>query len=117
MADSSHVSQLTRSNSIRPRYKIIAYIVAWLVALFATNPSGGLWALAWMFLWALLLSLTHAGLTVAAGESLGLASEFMLFMPTLLPLSKPALDALSARRDNRPPHLQYLRGRAMIHTH
>jgi hypothetical protein len=49
MADSSHVSQVTRSNSIGPRYKIIAYIVAWLVALFATNPNGGLWALAWMF--------------------------------------------------------------------
>jgi hypothetical protein len=49
MADSSHVSQVTRSNSIRPRYKIIASIAAWLVALFATNPNGGLWALAWMF--------------------------------------------------------------------
>jgi hypothetical protein len=49
MADSSHVSQLTRSNSIRPRYKIIAYIVAWLIALFATNSNGGLWALVWMF--------------------------------------------------------------------
>ena len=49
MADSSHVSQLARSKSVRPRYKIICYIVAWLVALFATNPDGGLWALAWMF--------------------------------------------------------------------
>ena len=49
MADSSHVSQLTRSKSVRPRYKIIFYIAAWLVALFATNPDGGLWALAWMF--------------------------------------------------------------------
>jgi hypothetical protein len=49
MADSSQLSQPARSNSIRPRYKIIGYIVAWLVALFATNPDGGLWALAWMF--------------------------------------------------------------------
>jgi len=49
MADSSHVSQLTRNSSARPRYKITAYIVAWLIALFATNPNGGLWALAWMF--------------------------------------------------------------------
>jgi hypothetical protein len=49
MADSSRVGQLTRSNLVRPRYQIICYIVAWLVALFATNPNGGLWALAWMF--------------------------------------------------------------------
>jgi len=31
------------------RYKIISYIAAWLVALFVTDPNGGLWALAWMF--------------------------------------------------------------------
>src|SRR5437867_1887465 len=49
MADSSRVSQLTRSTSVRPRYKIISYVAAWLAALFATNPNGGLWALAWMF--------------------------------------------------------------------
>jgi hypothetical protein len=49
MADSSRVSQLTSSTSVRPRYKIISYIVAWLAALFATNPDGGLWALACMF--------------------------------------------------------------------
>jgi len=49
MAYSSHASQRTRSKSVRPRYKIISYIVAWLVALFATNPDGGLWALGWMF--------------------------------------------------------------------
>ena|SRR5262245_32844355 len=35
--------------SLRLRYKIICYAVAWLAALFATNPNGGLWALAWMF--------------------------------------------------------------------
>jgi uncharacterized protein (DUF58 family) len=49
MAHSSHAGQLNRSKSVRPRYKIICYIAAWLVALFATNPDGGLWALAWMF--------------------------------------------------------------------
>jgi hypothetical protein len=49
MADSSHVSQLRCSKSVLPRYKIISYIVAWLVAFFATNPDGGLWALVWMF--------------------------------------------------------------------
>jgi hypothetical protein len=49
MADSSHASQLARSKPVRPGYKIICYIVAWLVALFATNPDGSLWALAYMF--------------------------------------------------------------------
>jgi hypothetical protein len=29
--------------------KIIAYVLAWIVALFATNPDGGLWSLVWMF--------------------------------------------------------------------
>ena len=36
-------------NQVRLRNKIIAYVVAWLLALFATNPNGGLWSLAWMF--------------------------------------------------------------------
>jgi hypothetical protein len=31
------------------RLRIIAYVAAWLLALFATDPSGGLWALAYMF--------------------------------------------------------------------
>jgi hypothetical protein len=35
--------------SVRLKYKIICYAAAWLVALFGTNPNGGLWALAWMF--------------------------------------------------------------------
>jgi hypothetical protein len=34
-------------NSIRLRYKIIAYVAAWIAALLLTAP--GLWALAWMF--------------------------------------------------------------------
>ena len=49
MADSSRVSQLTCSISVRPKYKIVSYIAAWLGALFATHPDDGLWALAWMF--------------------------------------------------------------------
>src|SRR4029077_5639622 len=31
------------------KYKIIAYIVTWLVALFATNPNGKYWPLVYMF--------------------------------------------------------------------
>ena len=34
---------------IRLLYKIGAYVAAWISALFATNPDGGLWALAYMF--------------------------------------------------------------------
>ena len=33
----------------QPRYKLLAYLLAWLLALFATDPSAGLWALAYMF--------------------------------------------------------------------
>ena len=36
-----------RPNLIRLRYKIIAYVATWLIALAATAP--GLWQLAWMF--------------------------------------------------------------------
>lgn len=39
----------TQNAGIRLRYKIIGYIAAWIAALFATNPDGGLWALAYMF--------------------------------------------------------------------
>ena len=31
------------------KYKIIAYVGAWLVALFATNPNGKYWPLVYMF--------------------------------------------------------------------
>ena len=31
------------------RNKIMAYVVLWPAALFATDPSLGLWSLAWMF--------------------------------------------------------------------
>ena len=31
------------------RYKIIGYSIAWILALFATDPTLGFWSLAWMF--------------------------------------------------------------------
>ena len=34
---------------MRLKYKLLWYIAAWLLALFATNPDGELWGLAWMF--------------------------------------------------------------------
>ena len=40
-------AELAERNSIRLRYKIVAYIVAWIAALLLTAP--GLWSLAWMF--------------------------------------------------------------------
>jgi len=36
-------------NPVRLRYKIIAYIGAWILTFIATDPSASLWALAWMF--------------------------------------------------------------------
>jgi len=49
MRDPTPGAGITSKQSVRLRYKIICYAVAWLAALFATNPNGGLWALAWMF--------------------------------------------------------------------
>jgi hypothetical protein len=49
MPDSSRIAQPLRTQSVRLRYKIVAYVVAWLAALFATNPSGKYWPLAYMF--------------------------------------------------------------------
>ena len=49
MADSSQANRYVRAKSVPPKYKIISYVVAWVAALFATNPNSGLWALAWMF--------------------------------------------------------------------
>ena len=40
-------AELAERNSIRLRYKIIAYVGAWIAALLLTAP--GLWPLAWMF--------------------------------------------------------------------
>ena len=34
---------------MRLKYKILLYAGGWLAALFATDPSGRLWPLAWMF--------------------------------------------------------------------
>ncbi|SRR6266446_4823116 len=42
-----NAGELEKSNPVQLRYKIIAYVAAWALALVATAP--GLWALAWMF--------------------------------------------------------------------
>jgi hypothetical protein len=37
------------TKSIPLTYKIIAYVIAWLAALFATNPNGKYWPLVYLF--------------------------------------------------------------------
>ena len=49
MADSDVAAESDGGTPMRQKYKIILYVGAWVLALFATNPSGGLWALAYMF--------------------------------------------------------------------
>jgi len=49
MPDPSRIAQPLRTQSVRLRYKIVAYVVAWLAAFFATNPNGKYWPLVYMF--------------------------------------------------------------------
>lgn len=42
-----NAEEFKKTNPVRLRYKIIAYVAAWIIALLLTAP--GLWALAWMF--------------------------------------------------------------------
>ena len=48
MPDPTPGTGTNSKQSVRLRCKIVCYAVAWLAALFATNPIGSLWALAWM---------------------------------------------------------------------
>jgi hypothetical protein len=47
--DELNSPQSPTPNPIKLRSKWIAYLIAWILALFATNPDGSLWALSWMF--------------------------------------------------------------------
>ena len=49
MPDPTPGAGTTPKQSVRLRFKIICYVVAWLAALVATNPSGKFWLLAYMF--------------------------------------------------------------------
>lgn len=49
MAEPKHADRVGGSNTIPQKYKIAAYVAAWIVALVVTNPSGSFWALAYMF--------------------------------------------------------------------
>jgi len=84
--------------------------VAWLVALFATNPDGGLWALAWMFPLGLAAFINpHWANSGGWGVFGGLHRNLSCSCILLLPLAKPALDALSVRRLCHAAHLQCFR--------
>ena len=49
MPRTNRIAQASLTQSVRLQYKIVAYVVAWLAALFATNPSGRYWPLVYMF--------------------------------------------------------------------
>jgi len=49
MATTSDDLSLGSNGGIRVRYKVIAYIIAWLAALLATDPTCSFWALAYLF--------------------------------------------------------------------
>jgi hypothetical protein len=49
MAKSSTELSADERKGVRLSYKLIAYIVAWLAALFATDPTCGYWSLAYLF--------------------------------------------------------------------
>src|ERR1700716_198322 len=49
MTDSNVSGEADRSKPISLKYKIFLYVGAWIAALFATDPSGGFWSLAYMF--------------------------------------------------------------------
>src|ERR1041385_5312932 len=49
MTNSSEAGKPSARSGVRPGYKIALYAGAWVAALFATNPSGGLSSLVWMF--------------------------------------------------------------------
>jgi hypothetical protein len=49
MPRTNRIAQASLTQSVRLKYKIVVYTVAWLAALFATNPSGKYWPLVYMF--------------------------------------------------------------------
>ena len=88
------------------RYKIISYLAAWLVALFVTDPNGGLWALAWMFPFGVAAFINpHRGQQWRLGSVWGLRRNLSCSRLFLLPLPG---DALSVRRPYHSAHLQCL---------
>lgn len=49
MAQSDAAGGTDVSKAPRRKYKFFCYVLVWILALFATNPDGGLLALVWMF--------------------------------------------------------------------
>src|SRR5437867_8023300 len=94
---------------MRLRYKIISYAVAWLVALLATNPNDGLWALAWMFPLGLAAFIDpHLGQQWRLGSVCRLHRNLSCSCLLLFPLTKRASDARPLRHPCNSAHLQRL---------
>jgi uncharacterized membrane protein len=66
-----------RERSIRLRYKIIAHVAAWIIALLLTAP--GMWPLAYMFPLGLVASSIATSRTTAAGVFSLAARSFISF--------------------------------------
>ncbi len=70
---------------MRLRFRIICYVVAWLGALFATNPSGKYWPLAYMFPLGLVAFLSrYWGNTGGWGVFLGCIAVYVGVLAILL---------------------------------
>ena len=81
------------------KYKMIAHVVTWLVALFATNPNGKYWPLVYMF---------PLGLAAFANQhsgGWGLHRNLFCSSVLLFPLAQSLVDAPSVRWPGRFAHL------------
>jgi hypothetical protein len=91
------------------RFKIICYVVAWLVALFATNATGKYWPLAYMFPLGLAAFFSRywtntGGWGVFSRSHRGLPRSRLV----LFPLAKVVVDTASIRRSRNSAYLQRL---------
>ena len=95
--------------SVRLKYKIVAYVLAWLAPLFATNPGGKYWTLAYMFPLGLAAFLSRYS---ANKWSLGSLCRLNRDLPrarlVLFPLAKVVVDTASVRRPCNSAYLQCL---------
>src|SRR5262249_47845851 len=107
MPDPTPGAGITSKQSVRLRYKIICCAVAWLAALFATNPNGGLWGLAWVFSLRLASFFdSRGGHQRRLGSFCGLHCALRNSRLVLFPVANVALDTFSFWRPCDSAHLQ-----------
>jgi hypothetical protein len=105
--DSTRISQGTPKQSVQLTFKTIGYVLASLAALFATNPDGGLWALAWMFPLGLAAFIKSAmGQQRGLGNFCGLHRRLPHPRLVLFPLANFAHHTFSVWRPCNSAHLQ-----------